>query len=112
MSRFDSKVLLGSSAARLLAFGGAVALASCELGTITVAKTTPSIVVHAVLNANLATQLILVERTLTGAIPIHDTTFSPSDPIVSDGGIPVSGATVAIVDSAGNVSPAAVSFDV
>ena len=106
MSRFDSKVLLGSSAARLLAFGGAVALASCELGTITVAKTTPSIVVHAVLNANLATQLILVERTLTGAIPIHDTTFSPSDPIVSDGGIPVSGATVAIVDSAGNVSPA------
>jgi len=73
-----------------------VALASCELGTITVAKTTPSIVVHAVLNANLATQLILVERTLTGAIPIHDTTFSPSDPIVSDGGIPVSGATVAM----------------
>jgi len=89
-----------------LAFGGAVALASCELGTITVAKTTPSIVVHAVLNANLATQLILVERTLTGAIPVHDTTFNPADPIVSDGGIPVTGATVAIVDSAGNVSPA------
>jgi hypothetical protein len=86
-----------------LVVSGAMALASCELGTITVAKTQPSIVVHAVLNPSVSTQVILVERTLTGAIPVHDTTFNPNDPIVSDGGIPVSGARVEIIDSAGSV---------
>jgi len=86
-----------------LVVSGAMALASCELGTITVAKTQPSIVVHAVLNPSVSTQVILVERTLTGAIPVHDTTFNPNDPIVSDGGIPVSGARVEIIDSAGFV---------
>ena len=91
----------------MIALGaGTVALASCEIGTITVAKTTPSIVVHAVLNANLATQVILVERTLSGAIPVHDTTFNAADPIVSDGGIPVTGARVEIIDSAGLANPA------
>ncbi|HVE35994.1 MAG TPA: hypothetical protein VNC18_20680, partial [Gemmatimonadaceae bacterium] len=91
----------------MIALGaGTVALASCEIGTITVAKTTPSIVVHAVLNANLTTQVILVERTLSGAIPVHDTTFNPADPIVSDGGIPVTGARVEIIDSAGLANPA------
>jgi hypothetical protein len=104
--------LLGCSAgcprvgAWLLGSGGAVALASCELGTVTVPKTQPSIVVHAVLNANAASQVILVERTLSGAIPVHDTTFNAADPIVSDGGIPVSGARVEIIDSAGFVSHA------
>jgi len=86
-----------------LVVSGAMALASCELGTITVAKTQPSIVVHAVLNPSVSTQVVLVERTLTGAIPVHDTTFNPNDPIVSDGGIPVSGARVEIIDSAGFV---------
>ena len=84
----------------------AIALTSCEIGTITVPKTTPSIVVHAVLNANAPSQVILVERTLTGAIPVHDTTFNAADPIVSDGGIPVTGARVEIIDSAGAVRPA------
>jgi len=97
---------LGRSATRLLGVGGAIALASCELGTITVPKTTPSIVVHAVLNANATSQVILVERTLTGAIPVHDTSFNAADPIVSDGGIPVTGAQVEIIDSAGTARPA------
>lgn len=89
-----------------LILSGAMALASCELGTITVAKTRPTIVVHAVLNSSVSTQVILVERTLTGAIPVHDTTFNPNDPIVSDGGIPVTGARVEILDSAGVVQSA------
>ena len=75
--------------------------AACDLGTVTVPKTTPSVVVHAVLNTSAATQVVLVERTLTGTINISDTTFNPNDPIVSAGGIPVSGATVEIIDSAG-----------
>jgi len=114
VSRFGFDWLLGGSAARrlgrsatrLLGVGGAIALASCELGTITVPKTTPSIVVHAVLNANATSQVILVERTLTGAIPVHDTSFNAADPIVSDGGIPVTGAQVEIIDSAGTARPA------
>jgi hypothetical protein len=85
---------------------GTLAVASCELGTVTVSKTQPTIVVHAVLNANVATQVILVERTLTGAIPVHDSIFNISDPIVSDGGIPVTGARVEIMDSLGTAWPA------
>lgn len=76
---------------------------ACDLGTVTVPQTAPSVVVHAVLNASAPNQVVLVERTLSGAIDIPDTTFNPNDPIVSAGGIPVSGATVAISDSAGTV---------
>lgn len=104
MSRFgfnSATRRLGGSAALLTAVG----LSSCEIGTITVAKTQPTIVVHAVLNASVATQVILVERTLSGAIPVHDTTFNAADPIVSDGGIPVTGARVEIIDSLGFIHP-------
>jgi hypothetical protein len=89
-----------------VAFAAIMTLASCDIGTVIVPKTQPSIVVHAVLNANLATQVILVERTLSGAIPVHDSSFNPADPIVSDGGIPVTGATVEVIDSAGFVRTA------
>ncbi len=105
MSRFGFRRGWAAVLAALAALG-VIASTSCELGTITVPKTTPSIVVHAVLNANATTQVILVERTLTGAIPVHDTAFNAADPIVSDGGIPVSGARVEIIDSAGVVQPA------
>jgi hypothetical protein len=57
--------------------------------------------VHAVLNASVLTQVVLVERTLTGAQPVGDSVFNAADPIRSDGGIPVSGAAVALIDSAG-----------
>ena len=86
-----------------LALGAAAGAAACDLGTVTVPQTAPKIVVHAVLNASAPTQVVLVERTLTGTITIPDTTFNPNDPIVSAGGIPVTGAAVDIVDSAGAV---------
>ena len=76
---------------------------ACDLGTVTVPQTAPGVVVHAVLNASAPSQVVLVERTLTGAIDIPDTTFNPNDPIVSAGGIPVSGATVEISDSSGTL---------
>ena len=76
---------------------------ACDLGTVTVPQTAPSVVVHAVLNASAPSQVVLVERTRTGAINVPDTTFNPNDPIVSAGGIPVSGATVEISDSSGTV---------
>lgn len=99
MSRFafDRRAVLA------LALGATAAAAACDLGTVTVPKTTPRIVVHAVLNASAPTQVVFVERTLTGTITVPDTTFNPNDPIVSAGGIPVTGATVEIIDSAGAV---------
>ena len=99
MSRFvfDRRAICAAAVAAVV---GATA---CDLGTVTVPKTTPSVVVHGVLNASAPNQVVLIERSLTGAVTIPDTTFNPNDPIVSAGGIPVSGATVEISDSAGTV---------
>jgi len=79
-------------------------LAACEIGTVDIPKTTPTVVVHAVLNPSAPNQVILLERTLTGTVTIPDTMFDASDPIVSAGGIPISNATVEIIDSAGRVT--------
>lgn len=94
------------SATAGIAVAGALALASCDIGKIAIPASQPSLVVHAVLNANTAMQVILLERTLTGSVPVHDSAFNANEPIASDGGIPVSGARVEIVDSAGIVSTA------
>ena len=82
------------------------ALASCELATVTVPRTEAGIVVHAVLNTSATNQVVLVERTLVGAANIPDTSFDASDPIVSAGGIPISGAAVDIIDSLGRATRA------
>jgi len=74
---------------------------SCKIGEVTVSNTAPVIVVHSVLNPSVGAQLVLVERTLSGAITIPDTTFDPNDPIVTAGGVPVSGALVELIDSTG-----------
>ena len=77
-------------------------IASCDIGTVNVPSTTPGVVVHAVLNPSASSQVVLLERTLTGSITIPDTGANRgADPIVSDGGIPISGATVEIIDSTG-----------
>lgn len=54
------------------------------------------VVVHAVLDPAVAEQVILVERTRTDSIATRGT-VSNRDPIVSMGGIPISGARVFIV---------------
>ncbi|MEO9034901.1 MAG: DUF4249 family protein [Gemmatimonadaceae bacterium] len=66
-----------------------------------VPKTAAGIVVHSVLNPSAANQVVLLERTLSGAVDIKDTPFDGTDPIASAGGIPISGATVDIVDPSG-----------
>jgi hypothetical protein len=60
-------------------------------------------VVHAVLNPLANEQIVLVERTLTGSVNIPDTSYDPAEPILSAGGVPVSGATVEITDPSGAV---------
>jgi hypothetical protein len=73
----------------------------CAFDEINIPRTTPTVVVHAVLNPSTTAQVVLLERTLTGQAHVRDTSFDASNPIASDGGIPISGATVQIVDSAG-----------
>src|ERR1044071_4082104 len=93
VSRFSSDALrIGLSA--VVGTAVACALASCELATVTIPKTEAGIVVHGVLNTGAPNQVVLVERTLVGSAMIPDTTFDSTDPIVSAGGIPVSGAIV------------------
>lgn len=91
MSRFASS----------LALLAALASSACQLETVSVPPTTPSVVVHAVLNPSATSQVVLLERTLTGAVQVPDPQFNPNDPIVSAGGIPIDGAIVEIIDSSG-----------
>jgi hypothetical protein len=94
-----------SSVARWLGLSlTAFALAACELEKVTVPKTAPSVVVHAVLNPSAVVQVVYLERTLTGAVKIHDIAFDPSNPIATSGGIPISGSTVELIDTTGRVS--------
>jgi hypothetical protein len=79
---------------------------ACEIGTVDVQPTTAGVVVHGVLNPSATTQVVLLERTLTGAIDIPDTSFDSSDPIISAGGIAITGATVELIDSTGKVTRA------
>jgi hypothetical protein len=105
VSRFASE-LRRSRATTLAALGAAalaIALAGCDIGKVTLAETIPSLVIHSVLSVNATSQGVLLERTLTGAVTLPDTQFDPTDPIVSAGGVPVVGALVELIDSAGNV---------
>jgi len=68
---------------------------------VSVPPTTPTVVVHAVMNP-ASVPIVFLERTLTGAVHVPDpTSFDPNDPIASSGGIPISGALVEITDSSG-----------
>src|SRR3954471_4235390 len=105
VSRFGSEMLRRTFAhwtrmGAVLA-GLASLLTACEIGTVTVPKTEADVVVHAVLNPSATMQVVLLERTLSGAANVPDTTFDGTDPIASAGGIPISGATVEILDSLG-----------
>ncbi len=92
-------------ARRIVAMFAIAALgASCEFGKVTVPKTEATIVVHAVLNTSATNQVVLLERSLNGAVTIPDTVFDPADPIVSAGGVPITGANIEISDSSGRVS--------
>lgn len=60
--------------------------AACTFDEITIPKTTPTVVVHSVLNPASFTQLVLLERSLSGAVTVQDTSFDPNNPIATAGG--------------------------
>lgn len=94
--RFTSEANRARTALIVVAIG---ALTACQLDKISVQGTTPTLVVHAVLNPSATSQIVLLERSLTGQITV-DSTANELNQIA--GGIPVSGAFVEIIDSAGN----------
>lgn len=81
-----------------------VLLTSCKFNEITIPNTPPMVVVHAVLNPSSLQQVVLLERSLTGAATIPDTVFDPNNPIATAGGVPISAAEVLITDDAGVVT--------
>lgn len=71
--------------------------ASCDAGKSVVPTGSGRVVVHAVLSTAVSEEVILVERSLTGRVSFDTSlSFDPDDPIVSSGGVPVSGADVTI----------------
>ena len=81
-----------------------LSLTACDFNKVNVPKTTPRVAVHAVLYGSADDQVVLVERTLTGAVAINDSqTFNPAEPILSDGGVPIFNAIVEITTPTGQV---------
>lgn len=83
---------------------GLVAVAGCALEKVAIPPSTPSVVVHAVLNPSAPEQIVYLERTLTGSDRVHNSPFNPDDPIETGGGVPVDNALVEIIDSSGTVT--------
>jgi hypothetical protein len=86
-----------------LAALAAASLGACEFDRSTAPPGVELPVVHGVLNPRFGTQLILVERTLTGRVDV-DTgrRLDRGDPIRTGGGDPISGATVVVFDARGD----------
>ena len=84
-------------------------LTACELDAVNVASPRASIVVHAVLNPDVAEQVILVESSLTGRVVINDSRkFDALDPIRTAGGEPLSGADVRLLTGTDTVGARAI----
>jgi hypothetical protein len=83
-----------------------LAAAGCKRELITIPATPEQLVVHGVLNPADTMQIVLIERTLTGAVgtPVV-LPFDPAEPIYSDWGVAERAATTEIVAPDGTVTP-------
>ena len=88
----------------LLAIAASGVIAACQLGELVIPRADALVVVQAVLNPSDTDQLVLVEQTLTGDTNvISEGRYDPTNPIATDNGVPISGATVTITDPNGVV---------
>lgn len=77
-------------------------LGGCDLGSATIPRTDPMLVIHAVLNPSDRQQFVLVEESLTGKqTVVSDGSYNPANPIVTGNGVPVTGALVELKDPDG-----------
>jgi hypothetical protein len=89
-----------------LALLHSVALAACGRDDALSPQRQPRPVVHAVLNPLVGGHSILLERTLTGRVPIRSgEPFDPDEPIQSAGGDPISFARVILSGPHGTIEP-------
>ena len=82
----------------------AIVAGGCALESLALPVRPSVVVIHGVLSPSATAQVILVERTLTGAVPVSrvfpgegvlpSNSVSSTEPILSDGGDPVQGAIV------------------
>ena len=76
---------------------------ACQFDTITVPVGRERPVVHSVLNPWVSEEVVLLERTLTGRVEIDDDQpYNRNDPVVTAGGIPISGARVVLYGPTGD----------
>lgn len=89
--------------ARVLAAAlGALLAGGCVVDRITLPAGEARVVVHGVLNPGLTDQVVLVERALDGRALAVRVPFDSLDPVVSDGGVPISDARVVITGADGD----------
>ena len=78
-----------------------LALPACEIERAAIPRTEARIAVHGVLSASAPSQVVLLERTRTGAVELFAPPFDLADPVVSDQGIAESGAVVSLTTPGG-----------
>ena len=79
-------------------------LTACEIEKVSIPRTEPRLALHAVLSATASTQVVLLERTRTGAVQMIAPPFDLADPVVSDEGIAETGAIVSLSTPGGGVA--------
>lgn len=73
-----------------------VALSACELPREPLAPTEPTLIVHGVLSSSASSQVILLEESWSGRRFVPTLPFNAADPIITNRGLAVSGATVTL----------------
>ena len=71
-----------------------VLVASCELEKVAIPRTDARVALHGVLSATAPTQVVLLERTRTGSVQLVAPPFDVPDPVITDSGVPETGAVV------------------
>ena len=84
------------SSERLLPLAMLSVLAACEIEQVAIPQTQGRVATHGVLSATATTQVVLLERTRTGAVSVSAPPFELEDPFGSDEGVAESFATVSL----------------
>lgn len=90
---------------KTLALLGMTAFGGCKRELIEIPSAPAQLVVHGVLNPADTMQIVLIERTLTGAVYTpQQLPFTTADPVSSDWGVPESHVTTELVSPDGTVT--------
>jgi hypothetical protein len=89
------------SSRRLLPLVLVALFGACEIENIAVPQTQARVAMHAVLSATAPVQVLLLERTRTGAVDVTGPPFEIEDPFGSDPGVAEPNATVRLTTPSG-----------